>query len=113
MGALNLLGERLTSVTDETRRTMTAVVVKINSTIKKILASNPDDDLLIAAFSALRSISQTQCPGEESSLAVMIPLVLDIAPRHPIAPAAFSALLSLWYISFRVYQILLLNSSYS
>ncbi|KAF9807205.1 hypothetical protein IEO21_08320 [Rhodonia placenta] len=102
MGALNLLGERLTSVTDETRRTMTAVVVKINSTIKKILASNPDDDLLIAAFSALRSISQTQCPGEESSLAVMIPLVLDIAPRHPIAPAAFSALLSLWYISFRL-----------
>ncbi|OSX58041.1 hypothetical protein POSPLADRAFT_1154787 [Postia placenta MAD-698-R-SB12] len=102
MGALNLLGERLTSVTDETRRTMTAVVVKINSTIKKILASNPDDDLLIAAFSALRSISQTQCPGEESSLAVMIPLVLDIARRHSIAPAAFSALLSLWYISYRL-----------
>jgi len=60
--------------------------------IRNIVSSTPEEGLTISALMALRTISLTMRPGEESSLANAIPAVLAAIQGQKALAAAMSTL---------------------
>ncbi|KAH9943771.1 hypothetical protein B0H21DRAFT_877669 [Amylocystis lapponica] len=81
--ALELLGERLVDVKEDTRHEITTTVVEIVEAIRRVLSSGPATPLIRAAFHALEGITRTSCKGEESRLQVLYPLSCNskLGPR--------------------------------
>ncbi|KAG6902641.1 hypothetical protein C0995_013766 [Termitomyces sp. Mi166 len=91
-GALDLLSERLSQVTEKTRQTAVPTIVKIINLIRGLLTSRINESLTRAAYKALRSIGLSMCLGEESSLTEAIPLILVSIRGRTATAAALSAL---------------------
>ncbi|KAG6866337.1 hypothetical protein C0991_005804 [Blastosporella zonata] len=91
-GALDLLSERLSQVTEKTRLSVVPIITKITGVIRGLLSSQTNEALTRAAYNALRSIGLTMCPGEESSLTEVVPLILISIKGRTAAAAALSAL---------------------
>jgi U3 small nucleolar RNA-associated protein 10 len=60
--------------------------------IRKIISSTPEEGLMVSALMALRTISLTMCPGEESSLVSTIPSVLAAIQGRKALAAAMTTL---------------------
>ena len=93
IGALELLGQRLTDVTDNMRSALTPNMNIILKSITAVLASHPELRLKLSAFHALSSIGRTACSGEESSLLGVLPLVLEATHDDGVAVAALDVLI--------------------
>ncbi|KAG6888638.1 hypothetical protein C0992_007990 [Termitomyces sp. T32_za158] len=91
-GALHLLSERLPHITEKTRQTVVPTIVKIVSFIRGLITSQSNEGIIRAAYKALRSIGLSMCPGEESSLTAIVPLILTSIRGCNTASAALSAL---------------------
>lgn len=91
-GALDVLSSRLHNVTDTIRRVATMAINNIVDLIHKIISSTPEEGLMISALMALRTISLTMCPGEESSLVNTIPSVLAAIQGRKALGAAMTTL---------------------
>ncbi|KAL6308934.1 hypothetical protein BKA93DRAFT_724934 [Sparassis latifolia] len=94
-GALELLGERLTNISDQVRRESTPSIVMVVDIVRQSLTLGHDVVFVRAAFHALRAISQTACPDEENALTSTVPLVLIAAKQQETASIAFNLLQSL------------------
>lgn len=94
-GALELLGQRLTDVTDNMRSTLTPTLVTLLREIKDILSSHPVTRLRRSAFYAMTSVSRTACAGEETSLLGALPLILEAVRDQDMSVAALNVLVPL------------------
>jgi len=87
-GSLDVLSSRLQNVTNPVRRVATTTINNIVDLIRKIVLSAPEEGLMVSALMALRTISLTMCPGEESSLVNTIsPVLAAIQSRKALAAA--------------------------
>ncbi|CCM00706.1 uncharacterized protein FIBRA_02746 [Fibroporia radiculosa] len=93
-GALELLGERLTAVSDPIRRESTSVMIQIVERTRQIITSTAEESVLSTTFQALRAISTTMCPGEEGILMTIVPLVLENMQARRNMSVTLSLLLS-------------------
>ena len=95
-GALELLAKRLPNVSAKLRPEITPVVVKILGSVKDLLATQKDKQVVIHAFHALKSIASTMAPGEEGPLADLVPQVFPGQKEQPLVAPSLAALSSLW-----------------
>ncbi|KAG6868785.1 hypothetical protein C0993_010712 [Termitomyces sp. T159_Od127] len=91
-GALDLLSERISHITEKTRQTVVPTIVKIINFICGLITSQSNEGLIRAAYKAVRSIGLSMCPGEESSLTDAVPLMLTSIRGRKSASVALSAL---------------------
>jgi U3 small nucleolar RNA-associated protein 10 len=85
-------------VSEKIRHEITPTVNNIIDSIRTLIALHPDGPLAVAAFRALRIIGLTTCPGEESSLMNILPLVITAIRGRKMAPSAMAALSSLAFV---------------
>ncbi|KAJ6630100.1 hypothetical protein B0H10DRAFT_1984968 [Mycena sp. CBHHK59/15] len=91
-GSLDLLSERLPEVAKGTRTKITARVNEIVEEIRKFLVLYPEGPLAASGYRALQSIGSNMCPGEESSLTTMIPVILAAIRGRKMTTSAMAAL---------------------
>ena len=77
------------------RPELAPMVVKILTSIKNVLATQKDGQVVIYALHALRSIASTLAPGEEGPLTDLIPHVFPGHKKQPLVAPALAALSSL------------------
>lgn len=75
-GALELLGDNLAELKDASRTRVSKTVIKIIEATRKVLLSDVDESLVIASFHGLKGVVITMCPGEESALTSLVPVVV-------------------------------------
>lgn len=93
-----MLGKNLSEVKDTSRAKVTKVIVKIIDSIKKTLSSEADESLVIASFRALNAITATMCPGEESALTSLVPVIVSYIREGRTTASALDAMSSLVYV---------------
>jgi len=94
-----LLASRLPDMSTKARGEGSSSVIHILGTIKAILDSHKKDATAIAAFKSLRSVAETLQPGEEGSLAAILPIVSAAMTEEETAPVVYGALPVLWYVT--------------
>jgi len=98
-GALDLLADRLTSVSNKVRQEVTPEIVQIITWTKKVISLPQEGHLTNAAFGALKAISVTTSSGEESALTDVIPFLLLAIKRRKSAASAMAVLNPLTFVS--------------
>ncbi|KAK7688534.1 hypothetical protein QCA50_008072 [Cerrena zonata] len=87
-GALELFGNNLSNVKDTSRTKASKVVIKIVDAIKNILLSKAEESLVVASFHALDAVTISMCPGEESALTTLVPVIVSyIRDGKSVVPA--------------------------
>ena len=100
-GALEILAKRLPEVSTKLRPELAPMVVTILTSIKNVLATQKDGQVMIYALHALRSIASTMAPGEEGPLTDLVPHVFPGHKEQPLVAPALAALSSLsWGLRF-------------
>ncbi|TFK48252.1 hypothetical protein OE88DRAFT_1664727 [Heliocybe sulcata] len=92
IGALEIFSARLSDVSDDMRQKVTATVKDIVSSLERILSRENDDFLQARAFVAVKAISESACPGEETLLLNVVPQILSAMASEKVAAQATSAL---------------------
>ena len=105
---LGVFVDKLPSISKTVREEVTSTVVTIITEIKRFLPlGNECKSLVDASLRALKVISSSVVPGEESPLVDCLPLVLAASrPDQLTAVAAVSALKPLWYVKCYVSPML-------
>lgn len=94
-GALDLLAKRLPDVSSKMRPTLTASINKILAAVKTISSVQKESIIIDHALQAIKSISMTISPGEESGLTDLVPFVLASTKEKTTALSALAALSSM------------------
>ena len=94
-GALDLLESRLNQVASTVRKEVTSTINGLVECIQQILSSSGNPTVAISALKALKSIAETMCPGEETSLTKALTSVLEAIQNRNATAAAMTALLPL------------------
>ncbi|KAF9480276.1 hypothetical protein BDN70DRAFT_905831 [Pholiota conissans] len=95
VGVLELLAKRLPDVATKARPGVSASVISILASIKKLASVQKEGPIVINSLQALNSIASTVCPGEESPLTELVPFVLSGAQDQLLAKPALAALASM------------------
>jgi hypothetical protein len=88
----------LEGVSEKTRQEITPAVNDIIESIRKLTTLHPEGPLTVAAFKALRAIGLTTCPGEESALMNILPLLITAIRGRKMAPSAMATLPPLVFV---------------
>ena len=107
-GALELLAERVSDITDEAREGLSPQLVDILSQIKDILESN-EVSLVRPCTSAIRSISPSARSQEENVLVDIIPLLLRNAQDQSTATQAMAAISAIVYVTLVSVSVILIG----
>jgi U3 small nucleolar RNA-associated protein 10 len=99
-GALDVLADRLASVTNEVRHAITPTIIKILAQIQQKLPVHKGGPLASASFKAVKAIAQSMCPGEEGPLAACISVILAAIRDRIEVASAVQALVPLSYVLF-------------
>ncbi|KAF4568223.1 snoRNA-binding rRNA-processing protein utp10 [Pleurotus pulmonarius] len=92
-GALELLTDRLDRVSESVRQEASATCVQILNHVKSILHDNMRmSPLGLSCFSAIKTIASSSCPGEESALISLLPLIVAAIRTKALAEGAISSL---------------------
>ncbi|KIK65016.1 hypothetical protein GYMLUDRAFT_39424 [Collybiopsis luxurians FD-317 M1] len=97
-GALSLLTTRLPQVAMSVRQNAVSSITQICSLVHRVLSQQPEQSLVVSAFNALRVIGSTLCPGEETSITALIPVLVgavNVKGDMDVVGAAVKALVSL------------------
>lgn len=94
-GALDLLESRLNQVASVVRKEVTSTINGVLECIRRILSSSENSAVVISALKALKSIAETMCPGEETSLTKALSPVLDTIQNRTTTTEAMATLLPL------------------
>ena len=77
------------------RKEVTSTINGLVECIQQILSSSGNPTVAISALKALKSIAETMCPGEETSLTKALTSVLEAIQNRNATAAAMAALLPL------------------
>lgn len=97
-GALDLLADRLTSVSKKVRQEVAPTIAKIIASIRKVISFHQEGSLATSAFKALRVIAITTSTGEENWLADLIPILLSAIKQQKQAFSAITVLSPLMFV---------------
>ncbi|KAG0706218.1 hypothetical protein DFH29DRAFT_902720 [Suillus ampliporus] len=91
-GALEVLAERIPRVTEAVRREQQKTAVSIIDCIRDVVSRQSAGALVNSALNALRAISSSICPGEESALVTTVPSVIKIIKARASLQSAIAVL---------------------
>lgn len=97
-GALELLAKRLPDVSTKMRPAISNSVTKALASVKDILSTRKEPQVIVNALQAIKSIATTTSSGEESALADLVPLVISASKEKDAALAALGALAAMSYV---------------
>ncbi|KAG2130333.1 hypothetical protein DEU56DRAFT_815464 [Suillus clintonianus] len=91
-GALEVLAERIPRVTEAVRRDQQKTTMSIIDCIRDVVSRQSAGALVNSALNALRAISSSICPGEESALVSTVPPVIKIIKARASLQSAIAVL---------------------